>query len=284
MKTLQEVFDEVEGLDQIESRIAIPSLPFIINSPGSYYLTGNLSSTGDGITITASSVTLDLNGFNLQGSGSADDMEGIRARGGVGLEIKNGSITGFGNSIELHRVKSSSVKNVHCSGSNGPGIFLSGDSSECDGNSISRCHVSNAGTAGIQLSGKCNGNSVTHCQVTDCTIVGILVTGSLDDASGNVIANNIVGNITGSSSTYGIQLLNAEGNRVIGNHVSGISSPSSTSFGIYSSGGSPGNFIINNSCSGSDDNFSFDPEDTRGPEFTVTGTIISTNPWANFSR
>ena len=60
MKTLQE----------IEPRTPISSIPFTINQPGSYYLTGNLTSAGAGvgITITSDNVILDLNGFTLDGA------------------------------------------------------------------------------------------------------------------------------------------------------------------------------------------------------------------------
>ena len=51
----------------------ISSLPFAITQPGRYYLTRNLTGPGNanGITITAANVTLDLNGFTLDGG---DDL------------------------------------------------------------------------------------------------------------------------------------------------------------------------------------------------------------------
>jgi len=59
----------MKTLNQIEPRTPISSLPFVISSPGSYYLTTNLSGTS-GITISSGNVTLDLNGFTLQGLGN----------------------------------------------------------------------------------------------------------------------------------------------------------------------------------------------------------------------
>jgi len=285
----------MKTLDQVESRTPISNLPFTISAAGSYYLTGNFDSTpdGDGITITASNVTLDLNGFRLKGTGSGANSTGINAKGGgsailVGLVIKNGTIMGFGNSIVLQRVNDSTIENVRCSDSKSVSIRLLGSSGVCDGNSISHCHVSKSSRAGIQLygsSGQCNGNSVTHCLVRDCLAVGIEVLGIGGDASGNVIANNVVRNITSTSGrAYGIQLESVEENRVEGNHVSGVSSDSSTAYGIYSSSSSPGNLIIKNSSFGADDSFRFGSNDTYGPEITLSGTITSTNPWANFSR
>src|SRR5579883_474024 len=59
----------MKTLSQIEPRTPISSLPFTIYIPGSYYLTTNLTgvSNSDGITISTGNVTLDLNGFTLQG-------------------------------------------------------------------------------------------------------------------------------------------------------------------------------------------------------------------------
>jgi hypothetical protein len=55
-----------------DPRTPISSLPYKITAPGSYYLTANLTATGNGagITISANNVTLDLNGFALIGGGS----------------------------------------------------------------------------------------------------------------------------------------------------------------------------------------------------------------------
>ena len=62
----------MKSLDQIEPRTPISSLPFTISTSGSYYLTTNLfESSGDGIIVTADNVTLDLNGFVLDGTVTA---------------------------------------------------------------------------------------------------------------------------------------------------------------------------------------------------------------------
>src|ERR1035437_7172710 len=65
----------MKSLDQIDPRTPISSAPFIINSPGSYYLTTNLTAaaSGYGITISANNVTVDLNGFTLQGVPSSQE-------------------------------------------------------------------------------------------------------------------------------------------------------------------------------------------------------------------
>src|SRR4051812_7502934 len=56
--------DQLDGkLDQIEPRKPISTLPFTISAAGIYYLTKNITTTGDGITIRADDVVVDLGGF-----------------------------------------------------------------------------------------------------------------------------------------------------------------------------------------------------------------------------
>ena len=59
----------MKTLDQVEARTPIDSIPFTITEGGSYYLTANLTGVplADGITVNASDVTIDLNGYTLDG-------------------------------------------------------------------------------------------------------------------------------------------------------------------------------------------------------------------------
>jgi hypothetical protein len=70
----------------------------IINKPGSYVLSRNLSDTGagvDGVLINSSNVTLDLQGYVITGaSGTANGIE--VAAGLTNVVILDGIITGFG--------------------------------------------------------------------------------------------------------------------------------------------------------------------------------------------
>jgi parallel beta-helix repeat protein len=87
----------MKTLDQIEARTPISSLPYVINSPGSYYLTTNLTSpgSGDGITISSGNVTIDLNGFTLQGlTGSGSGI--VVPDSYCNLVVRNGTVTGWG--------------------------------------------------------------------------------------------------------------------------------------------------------------------------------------------
>jgi parallel beta-helix repeat protein len=67
--------------------------------PGSYYLTGNVQGVAGkaGIEIAASHVTINLNGFTLQGVANSLDGIRIEAAGRVeNITIRNGTVSGWG--------------------------------------------------------------------------------------------------------------------------------------------------------------------------------------------
>ena len=90
MKTL----DQIDA--KLEKRTPISSVPVTINTPGSYYLTGNLVvATGNAITVTVDQVTIDLNGFTISStaspaSGTAVLLSGARQD----VTVRNGRIRG----------------------------------------------------------------------------------------------------------------------------------------------------------------------------------------------
>ena len=114
----------MKTLDQIEPRIPIGSVPFTINAPGSYYLTGNLNTaTTNAIIIRASDVTLDLRGFTLSGAGQS--FSGVLAPlSAANITIMNGVIRNFGNfGIDAGSVQAGVIRNISFFG-NGRGIQL----------------------------------------------------------------------------------------------------------------------------------------------------------------
>lgn len=83
---------------------AITSVPYTISAPGAYCLIGDITTaitTGDAITIAASSVTLDLNGHKLAGTaGAGTTANAIGAEGSKRyLVIRNGVIRGFMSAV-----------------------------------------------------------------------------------------------------------------------------------------------------------------------------------------
>jgi hypothetical protein len=74
--------------------------PTTITKPGSYQLVTNLSPKGssdDAISVSASNVTIDLNGFAILGPGHGSGV-GIDAPGADNATVENGTITGMGGS------------------------------------------------------------------------------------------------------------------------------------------------------------------------------------------
>lgn len=98
----------MKTLDQIEARVPIDAAHlandatahFIISQPGSYYLTSNFEVfKPQGIRVVAPGVTIDLNGFQIQGGG-ATSGEGISISAIADrCTVKNGSIAAFGFGI-----------------------------------------------------------------------------------------------------------------------------------------------------------------------------------------
>lgn len=131
-------------LTEVEPRIAINAINtpgdagavYRIIRPGSYYLTRNVvGAIGQrGIEISASNVTVDLQGFVL--IGSAGSLSGISAPTTIqadDITIRNGTITGWGqeginlrrdDDVNNHHV----VENVLASSNSGAGIRLGSSS------------------------------------------------------------------------------------------------------------------------------------------------------------
>lgn len=152
----------MKSLDQIEARTPISTLPYTINASGSYYLTQNLSvSTGNGITITASDVSLDLNGFTISSTASNPSGAGIIWTNSLNnIAVRNGVIKGqvvyaaaafsgggFNDGINAAAVSRGIViSDVIVSGCGNAGIDLALD----DSNIVSRCIVHNTAGLGIR--------------------------------------------------------------------------------------------------------------------------------------
>lgn len=179
----------MKTLDQIESRTAIWSAPFTIASPGSYYLTTNLTvSTGTAITIATNGVTLDLNGFTIASTAASATGYGILLNSGLkDITIMNGHIrggvtnngsgvysgSGFSYGISGATPVNVLVKGVSVSGCLTYGICLGSDSGYPV--VVESCMVRTVGSYGIQASTirnsvatDCGYNAIYGDQVSDC--------------------------------------------------------------------------------------------------------------------
>lgn len=173
------VSSSYKTLTEVEPRTPI-SGPFTIDRPGSYYLTQNISVTGnsDAITILVDNVTLDLNGFTISGgrtgvnvagfffslnavtiiNGNISDASGSGIFAGAfedgsyGLHIRNVRVTGV-NDIGIDAGRGAVVENCYVRGGN-IGIFTGFSSRVFD------CTVESARTTGFFVAG---GSTVTDC-------------------------------------------------------------------------------------------------------------------------
>jgi hypothetical protein len=98
-RTLDEVYNKIPGANGSgDGRIPIPGgAPFSIAQPGSYVLTGNITSASGCISISASDVTLDLNGYTLTcttTTGLPLFINSPSAGSGGRVTVRNGTIVG----------------------------------------------------------------------------------------------------------------------------------------------------------------------------------------------
>ena len=220
----------MKSLDQIEARTPISSAPITISSGGSYYLTRNLTVPGgNAIVITASNVTLDLNGFTI--SSTADPalgtcMASLPARNGIvirngtirGSVVRSGSTysgAGFQDAISMVSSVGVQVEKIHISG-----ILSSGISLPTTNSHVKNCLVVTCGGTGIQA------ESVEECTVTD--IGGVAINSKI---ATKCVGANEVGTADGIAADI---VTDCRGSCVAG---SGISAKTvNNSYGISSNG------------------------------------------------
>jgi len=174
----------------------ITSLPWVISTPGNYYLPTDLTTAtpaGAAITITASQVYLDLNGRTLKNAIKTNFAYGILVFNQVDVTIQNGDIDGFyigvffsPNSTDVNA--KNTADNLRLNG-NGIGVFsLSGTS-----NWVKHCII-DGGDIGImfnQDSGSRAEDNILENQAASeefQTGIALVSVGSL----GTVFDNNVV--------------------------------------------------------------------------------------------
>jgi hypothetical protein len=175
----------MKTLDQVEPRILINSTNtpgdadsvFKITQPGSYYLGQNLTGVAgkSGIEVTASNVTIDLNGFlmlGVAGSLAGIDLNNGGAGGLTGITIKEGSLRGWASD------------------------GIKGDLSAFD--RFVNLHINSITGSGIKVN---SGTVIDHCIISNCTGSGI--TTSNDVIIQNTVASVNAGNgiAAGTNST-----------------------------------------------------------------------------------
>jgi hypothetical protein len=210
---------------------AITAVPYTITAPGVYYFKSNLgysTTSGVAIRIEAIDVVLDLNGFELASSGSANTSYGIRCNQFDRATVKNGTIRGFQNAVQLLS-NACNLSNLLVAGNFETGISVIGNNAEIVGNHVCDTGGSTAAgvtsATGISLTGSDGtivDNDIQTTFVTDKsthTCNGILV----DGCSNIVVSNNRVIDVEPPvpefASTNGIAALSSENLIILGNTV-----------------------------------------------------------------
>ena len=201
-------------------------LPITLVAPGSYVLTSNLVTLPGGIAIDiqSSNVTLDLNGFTIDGAGGTDGI--IVAANLSAITIRNGVITGGQNGINasaagitdlliegvhvhdctVHAFQVGSAIMRSCVAANnlGDGFSATGDSALID------CRAIGNGQTGFN----CTGGVIERCVAINNTFAGISMAG------GGIVRDSIAkGNNTGIVATGGSSVI---GCLASGNQFGGI--------------------------------------------------------------
>jgi parallel beta-helix repeat protein len=192
--------------------------PATLSRPGRYKLGGNLTVPAlmNGIEITASDVTIDLNGFTISSATAGQAASGIVALQGAGvLRVINGTISGFSGAGITKSPGRAVIEDMRIL-ANTRNLELPADSQ------VRNSTIANGGDVGV----RCYGT----CLIENNIITGNAITGvSLEKGGGTVLGNVIVGNtfagITSSDNPTGYGNNVLIGNSSGGAQVSGLVSP-----------------------------------------------------------
>jgi hypothetical protein len=194
----------MKTLTQVEPRTPIPAGgSYTISAPGSYYLTGNIANSGGtnaAITISASEVTLDLNGFTVTGQANAGVSDyGIWETGQKNIVIRNGAVKQAAYGIYLGNSAQSAglrVEAVNCHQVYVCGIYAA---SIVRGLYISHCTIDTVGSASGGT-GFCYGiYTFGGAHIESCMINGVKGTGTgtgygINSDTGSFTIGNTIGN------------------------------------------------------------------------------------------
>ncbi|MFT3685839.1 MAG: right-handed parallel beta-helix repeat-containing protein [Phycisphaerales bacterium] len=202
------------------------SYTFRITQPGSYYLTGNIQTGGltGGIEITASGVTLDLNGFTIDGGyagGPGSPIYGVHINGTrSNVLITNGHVIncpGYGIAVSSSLSSSIVLRNLTVANAGivtidatCPGVRMSGCTVQGvaggaglgvqlgAGAVVEECVLRGLGNAGLVAQ---DGSTITDCTVAACTGAGFNVFGGSTVSRCTSLGNGGSGFVIGNACT-----------------------------------------------------------------------------------
>jgi parallel beta-helix repeat protein len=205
----------------------ITSCPYTINSPGTYELNQNISSTGTCITINTDNVELDCKGYTIDGTDALYSY-GVIDNGFDNITIKNCIITNFYWGIFFFNgANFGTLTNNTIISNIDNGIYLENSVYNIlTNNTIS----SNSGWGGIRIWSGSNNNILTNNTIKNNTDGIILVSNS-----NNILTSNIV-----YFNNIGFNFLDSSNNKLNSNIVR-----DNTQWDYSESQGSVNNIVIN---------------------------------------
>lgn len=232
-----------------EGRIPVFEAGTIIEEPGAYVVTRDLSGTGSLIEIRVDGVTLDLGGFTLSTTAVMDDAVELFTPGGPkGVTIKNGRIQGGLAGIYMDAMVRTTVtiEDVEISGCGDAGIYLRSAAHV----RISRCRISGTGRHGILVEGV---SAPYTGSIEDNVIEGVAQDGiDMGGLKSGIVRRNVITNFgTNAAVNYGIFLYGGSAWDAGGNIVelNSIRSGGTGDHGIATTSDSPDNIIARNQVS-----------------------------------
>lgn len=200
----------MKTLDQVEPRTPITNLPYEILSPGSYYLTGNLTSTGHGIVVRADGASVDLMGFTLTGSGASSFRGVLVEKTGLDpirdVSVRNGSLERFGTGLYASRSWGGRYESLNLRSNVNDGVLVQYG----EGNTIEGVSSHGNGQHGVYVYGlgaSCNGHLLRDAVVIGNVADGIRLFGDFGEAS----ANRILGAFVSGNGGSGIAVVGGSG-------------------------------------------------------------------------
>ena len=238
----------MKTLDEVEPRIPVNDdtapgdayYEHVISTSGSYYLTGNITTTKGAIKITANDVTLDLCGYNIIGD-AGNNGTGLELDSQSNVEVRNGTVRNFGyDGVRQNYVSSTDHRVINIrSIDNGQagssiGFYVHGTN-----HLVKDCIASGNSSYGFYVPG--SSSTITGCKSYNNTTYGFYTGNGCVIRDNTAYANIGYGILTGSGCTVksntaydntGLGIYTGSGSTVIGN-----TSRANDGYGIYVSDG-----------------------------------------------
>jgi hypothetical protein len=265
MKTLVEV--EPRTIVNATNTPGDANSSYIITQPGSYYLESNIvGEVGkNGISIEAHGVTLDLNGFTLDGVPGSGSGIAFLALFKEDVIIRNGIVRGWGQNGIDASIDYGLIENIVATRNAGWGIDDANDSYTTR---IIGCVVQLNG-GGIASTGGINGGELAV--IRDCVVHNNVGNG-IQVKIGSTVQGNVV---TATQTGAGI-VTTGNANIIDGNKVSGCSNGILLTIGTSEENILTRNIVTNTQAGGF--NYSYSLVNDIGP---IGSAATSTSPWAN---